>query len=64
MYLTSWQKQSQDATKLADAFYDSLEGLLQDLRTVTMVSTSRWFTWCGVALRSERLMTAVAHHTT
>lgn len=38
IYLTSSQKQSQDATKLADAFYDSLEGLLHDLRTVTMVS--------------------------
>ncbi|KAI0941499.1 hypothetical protein AcW1_003374 [Taiwanofungus camphoratus] len=30
------RRQSHDTTKLADAFYDSLEGLLHDLRTVTM----------------------------
>ncbi|KZT72342.1 hypothetical protein DAEQUDRAFT_755185 [Daedalea quercina L-15889] len=30
------RKQSHDAAKLADAFYDSLEGLLHDLRMVTM----------------------------
>lgn len=31
------QRQTQDA-KLSDAFYESLEGLLNDLRTVTLVT--------------------------
>ena len=31
------QRSSHDPAKLADAFYDSLEGLLHDLRMVTMV---------------------------
>ncbi|OCH89427.1 hypothetical protein OBBRIDRAFT_819742 [Obba rivulosa] len=30
------RRQSHDHARLSDAFYDSLEGLLQDLRTVTM----------------------------
>ena len=34
------QRQSQD-TKLSDPFYDSLEGLLQDLRTITPVCVLR-----------------------
>lgn len=32
-----FQRSANDPAKLADAFYDSLEGLLQDLRMVTMV---------------------------
>ncbi len=34
--LTEFQRQSHDA-KLADPFYESLEGLLHDLRTITIV---------------------------
>lgn len=34
--LTELQRQSHD-TKLADPFYESLEGLLHDLRTITIV---------------------------
>ena len=34
------QKAANDPAKLADAFYDSLEGLLYDLRMVTMVTST------------------------
>ena len=37
--LISAQRQCHD-TRVTDAFYDSLDGLLQDLRTVTMVRIS------------------------